>query len=156
MLRAKRQCLADLRRNCIRNTIGRMAKDQRPPGQPVVGVLVAVDIPHAASLPAIEVQRVRTRAAAKSARYAACKRSLRALIPLERTTRLRANRMLSIHNHGDKVSPMLPALNRRTFLAGSASSALAFSQTSTPKRIAAIITEYRLNSHADVIVGKYL
>jgi hypothetical protein len=48
-------------------------------------------------------------------------------------------------------------MNRRTFIAGSASSALALSQTqAAPKRIAAIITEYRLNSHADVIVGKYL
>jgi hypothetical protein len=48
-------------------------------------------------------------------------------------------------------------MNRRTFLAGSASGALVLSQTSSSsKRIAAIITEYRLNSHADVIVGKYL
>lgn len=48
-------------------------------------------------------------------------------------------------------------MNRRTFLGASASSALALSQTSAmPKRIAAIITEYRPLSHADVIVGKYL
>jgi hypothetical protein len=48
-------------------------------------------------------------------------------------------------------------VNRRTFLATSASSALAFNQASTPpKKIAAIITEYRPGSHADVVVGKYL
>jgi hypothetical protein len=50
-------------------------------------------------------------------------------------------------------------MNRRTFLASSASAALAAAapdaQTS-PKKIAAIITEYRPGSHADVIVGKYL
>jgi hypothetical protein len=48
-------------------------------------------------------------------------------------------------------------MNRRTFLATSASSAVSLSQTAAaPKRIAAIVTEYRLNSHTDVIVGKYL
>ena len=45
-------------------------------------------------------------------------------------------------------------MNRRTFLASSAS--LLAAQNGPPKKIAAIITEYRLNSHADVIVGKYL
>ena len=47
-------------------------------------------------------------------------------------------------------------MNRRTFLVSSASAALASAQGSAPKRIAAAITEYRPNSHADVIVGKYL
>ena len=48
-------------------------------------------------------------------------------------------------------------MDRRTFLATSASSAFAMSQaTAPPKKIAAIITEYRPLSHADVIVGKYL
>jgi hypothetical protein len=50
-------------------------------------------------------------------------------------------------------------MNRRTFLASSASAALAAAAPdtqATPKRIAAIITEYRPGSHADVIVGKYL
>jgi hypothetical protein len=45
-------------------------------------------------------------------------------------------------------------MNRRTFFAASAA-ALAEAQN-PPRRIAAIITEYRPNSHADVIVGKYL
>jgi hypothetical protein len=48
-------------------------------------------------------------------------------------------------------------MDRRTFLATPASSVLAMTQaTLPPKRIAAIITEYRPMSHADVIVGKYL
>jgi hypothetical protein len=48
-------------------------------------------------------------------------------------------------------------MNRRTFLASAALAPLAnASQTGSPKRLAAIITEYRLGSHADVIVGKYL
>ncbi|HYO82668.1 MAG TPA: hypothetical protein VES20_14785, partial [Bryobacteraceae bacterium] len=48
-------------------------------------------------------------------------------------------------------------MNRRTFLATPASAVLnAAQQSPTPKRLAAIVTEYRLNSHADVIVGKYL
>jgi hypothetical protein len=48
-------------------------------------------------------------------------------------------------------------MNRRTFLASSSTSFLAqASQAAAPKKIAAIITEYRLGSHADVIVGKYL
>src|SRR3954447_5246578 len=46
-------------------------------------------------------------------------------------------------------------MNRRTFLATPAF-AMAAQQAEQPKTIAAIITEYRLNSHADVIVGKYL
>jgi hypothetical protein len=46
-------------------------------------------------------------------------------------------------------------MNRRTFLAASSATALAVPQ-SQPKKIAAIITEYRPNSHADVIIGKYL
>jgi hypothetical protein len=45
-------------------------------------------------------------------------------------------------------------MNRRTFLISS-TPALAQAQRQ-PRRIAAIITEYRPNSHADVIVGKYL
>jgi hypothetical protein len=50
-------------------------------------------------------------------------------------------------------------MNRRTFLASSASAALAAAAPDAktpPKKIAAIITEYRPGSHADVIVGKYL
>ena len=47
-------------------------------------------------------------------------------------------------------------MNRRTFLASSGAAALAAAQGGPPKKIAAILTEYRLNSHADVIVGKYL
>ncbi len=56
-------------------------------------------------------------------------------------------------------------MNRRTFLAASSSVSaplMAASQlgaaqgTGIPKKIAAIITEYRPNSHADVVVGKYL
>jgi hypothetical protein len=48
-------------------------------------------------------------------------------------------------------------MNRRTFLATSASTALAMSQSAAaPRKIAAIVTEYRPNSHTDVIVGKYL
>ncbi len=43
-------------------------------------------------------------------------------------------------------------LNRRSFLL----SAAALRAAGEPKRIAAIVTEYRPNSHADVIVGKYL
>ncbi len=46
-------------------------------------------------------------------------------------------------------------MNRRTFLAASAASSLA-AQATEPKKIAALITEYRPLSHADVIVGKYL
>jgi hypothetical protein len=45
-------------------------------------------------------------------------------------------------------------LNRRAFLL-SATPALQVA-LGKPKRIAAIVTEYRENSHADVIVGKYL
>src|SRR5205085_1777451 len=44
---------------------------------------------------------------------------------------------------------------RREFLATAAVPLLA-AQTMPPKRIAAVVTEYRHNSHADVIVGKYL
>jgi hypothetical protein len=44
-------------------------------------------------------------------------------------------------------------LDRRSFLL---STAAALQAASEPKRIAAIVTEYRPNSHADVIVGKYL
>jgi hypothetical protein len=44
-------------------------------------------------------------------------------------------------------------LDRRSFLLSTASALRAAGE---PKRIAAIVTEYRENSHADVIVGKYL
>lgn len=44
-------------------------------------------------------------------------------------------------------------LDRRSFLL---STAAALRAAGEPKRIAAIVTEYRPNSHADVIVGKYL
>lgn len=47
-------------------------------------------------------------------------------------------------------------MDRRDFLASSAFAALGSAQTAAPMKIAAIITEYRPNSHADVIVGKYL
>jgi hypothetical protein len=48
-------------------------------------------------------------------------------------------------------------MDRRTFLASSAAAALSTpTPAGVPKKIAAIITEYRPNSHADVIVGKYL
>jgi hypothetical protein len=48
-------------------------------------------------------------------------------------------------------------MNRRAFLASSAAGVLMpAAQTGQPKKIAAIITEYRPMSHADVIVGKYL
>ena len=45
-------------------------------------------------------------------------------------------------------------MNRRTFCSSSLS-ALA-SAAPPPKKIAAVITEYRPGSHADVVVGKYL
>ena len=53
---------------------------------------------------------------------------------------------------------LLVLMNRRAFLAASASAAVAAAATPSgdPKKIAAIITEYRSGSHADVIVGKYL
>src|SRR5438270_325321 len=44
-------------------------------------------------------------------------------------------------------------LNRRSFLWTTAATLCAAGE---PKRIAAIVTEYRPNSHADVVVGKYL
>lgn len=44
-------------------------------------------------------------------------------------------------------------MRRRTFLAASTAAAAA---PAAPKKIAAIITEYWLGSHADVVVGKYL
>src|SRR4051812_48036765 len=44
-------------------------------------------------------------------------------------------------------------LNRRAFLL---STAAALGSEGEPKRIAAVVTEYRPNSHADVIIGKYL
>src|SRR5512132_291436 len=48
-------------------------------------------------------------------------------------------------------------MNRRVFLTASAAGAVAqAAQSGEPKKIAAIITEYRPMSHADVIVGKYL
>jgi hypothetical protein len=48
-------------------------------------------------------------------------------------------------------------MDRREFLAASASGVLALpAAAAEPRRVAAIITEYRPNSHADVIVGKYL
>ena len=46
-------------------------------------------------------------------------------------------------------------LNRRAFLWSAAGAALD-AAPSPPKRIAAVVTEYRENSHADVVVGKYL
>ncbi|HUQ90835.1 MAG TPA: hypothetical protein VM120_04070 [Bryobacteraceae bacterium] len=45
---------------------------------------------------------------------------------------------------------------RRAFLSTVAASMAASAQTGPPKRIAAVVTEYRHNSHADVVVGKYL
>ena len=45
---------------------------------------------------------------------------------------------------------------RREFLAATAASLAAAAPATPPKRIAAVVTEYRHNSHADVIIGKYL
>ena len=48
-------------------------------------------------------------------------------------------------------------MNRRTFLASSSGALIAApAATGAPKRIAAILTEYWLGSHADVVIGKYL
>ncbi len=44
-------------------------------------------------------------------------------------------------------------MNRRDFLS---TAALPLAAAAEPKRIAAIITEYRAGSHADVVIGKYL
>lgn len=44
-------------------------------------------------------------------------------------------------------------MNRRTFLSAAA---LPLAAAGEPKRIAAIVTEYRPGSHADVVIGKYL
>jgi hypothetical protein len=49
---------------------------------------------------------------------------------------------------------MTALLDRRRFLISTAAAALR--AAGPPKRIAAIVTEYRPNSHADVIVGKFL
>jgi len=48
-------------------------------------------------------------------------------------------------------------MTRRTFLASS-STPLLFAAVADgpPKRIAAVLTEYWLGSHADVVIGKYL
>lgn len=47
-------------------------------------------------------------------------------------------------------------MNRRTFLASSAALAAAPLHADEPKKIAAVVTEYRPQSHADVVIGKYL
>ena len=48
-------------------------------------------------------------------------------------------------------------MDRRTFLASSSAALLAAPQAGRePKKIAAILTEYWLGSHADVVIGKYL
>ena len=46
-------------------------------------------------------------------------------------------------------------MNRRLFLSAASAAPLAVA-ANEPKRIAAIITEYRPGSHADVVIGKYL
>src|ERR1700704_3263164 len=50
----------------------------------------------------------------------------------------------------------MPMTTRREFLTTAAAPLAASAQAAPARRIAAIVTEYRLNSHADVIVGKYL
>ena len=45
---------------------------------------------------------------------------------------------------------------RRGFIAAASAPLLAYAQGGQAKRIAAVVTEYRHNSHADVIIGKYL
>jgi hypothetical protein len=45
---------------------------------------------------------------------------------------------------------------RRVFLGTTAAPLLAQTGGGPPKRIAAVVTEYRHNSHADVVIGKYL
>jgi hypothetical protein len=57
------------------------------------------------------------------------------------------------------ILPKMSSLTtRRRFLASSTLAAAVplAAQQGPPKRIAAIVTEYRHNSHADVVVGKYL
>lgn len=46
-------------------------------------------------------------------------------------------------------------MNRRLFISASAAAPFALA-ANEPKKIAAIITEYRPGSHADVVIGKYL
>lgn len=45
-------------------------------------------------------------------------------------------------------------MNRRTFLASTSAALMA--APAQPKRIAAVLTEYWLGSHSDVVIGKYL
>jgi hypothetical protein len=47
-------------------------------------------------------------------------------------------------------------MRRRTFVCAGFGAAATLRAEGPPRRIAAVVTEYRLNSHADVIVGKYL
>lgn len=47
-------------------------------------------------------------------------------------------------------------MNRRTFLSTTAGALAPAAAPAAPRKIAAVITVYRPNSHADVIVGKYL
>ena len=50
-----------------------------------------------------------------------------------------------------------PPMTRRTFLASTSTAMLAeAAAVGPPKRIAAVLTEYWLGSHADVVIGKYL
>src|SRR5262245_1941288 len=46
--------------------------------------------------------------------------------------------------------------NRRQFILGSLGAVISHQASATKKRVAAIVTEYRYYSHADVIVGRIL
>ncbi len=72
--------------------------------------------------------------------------------------RFHYNRILSPRAAADLVAYLFfpITMNRRTFLASSSAALLPAAAAGPPKRIAAVLTEYWLGSHSDVVIGKYL